>query len=562
MAADIKLFDAVGYLGADWAGLQRDMTKAKGLATSGWHDISSGITSINRRIVAGLAVVGGAVVGVGLTLAKMGMDTVESENLFEVAMGSMAADAREWSVELSKSLGLNQYEVRKTVGTFNMMLESMGIGKDRAFEMAKGLTKLSQDMASFYNLKPEEAFEKLQAAISGEIEPLRKLGVSVEVASLQTYALGLGIKKTYEEMDQGERVALRYSLIMDKMSKVHGDLERTGDSATNMWRRFKAMLQETGDSIGLELQPAIQQGIGLLLDMGTAAANFALQNKDVLKGWVEAAVEKFGEWRQAFADWYRDIFEGGMQQVNGQWVQSQSVFEQWKEAHLQGLEEAIERVREFWNEWGETVIWLGEAWVAISMLNFILAPFASLLGGAWKMATALNVAVRAIAATQLAAWAWAVVASFAALYLPLAVLIGAGGLCWYFKDWLMEVANRYLPNTVRWIGDLVDTLWSLYEILSTLTYSGLWDMATGWLKDIVGMGDSGSNYDIPGASRFYQSNSQPAQAKANSTAASTTGAITINVTAPDARAAANAVVEALEAVRRGHNNFGAQAVRP
>ncbi len=109
----------------------------------------------------------------------MAMDAVESENLFEESMGGMADSAREWSKQLRKDLGLNEYEVRKNVATFNVMFDSMGISEDAAYDMATGMSQLAYDMASFYNLPTEEAFQKLQAGITGEAEPLKRLGILV-----------------------------------------------------------------------------------------------------------------------------------------------------------------------------------------------------------------------------------------------------------------------------------------------------------------------------------------------------------------------------------------------
>jgi hypothetical protein len=106
--------------------------------------------------------------GVGVAATKMAMDSIESENLFEVAMGDMAKDARRWSEDTSKALGLNAYNVRKNVATYNSMLTSMGLTADESLKMSESMTQLSYDMASFFNLNPEEAFLKLRAGISGE----------------------------------------------------------------------------------------------------------------------------------------------------------------------------------------------------------------------------------------------------------------------------------------------------------------------------------------------------------------------------------------------------------
>ena len=103
-----------------------------------------------RSLGAGLtAAVTLPILAVGTASIKMAMDAIESENLFEVSMGKMADSARQWSEGLRSQLGLNAFEVRKNVGTFNLMFTAMGVGEKASFDMAKGLTQLSVDMASF-----------------------------------------------------------------------------------------------------------------------------------------------------------------------------------------------------------------------------------------------------------------------------------------------------------------------------------------------------------------------------------------------------------------------------
>ena len=110
-------------------------------------------------------------------ISKAAIEATESENLFEVSMGKMAQSARKWSNETARALGLNAYEIRKNVGILNTMLNSMGLSESKAYKFSKALTKLTYDLASFYNLNTEDAFQKIQAAISGESEPLKRLGI-------------------------------------------------------------------------------------------------------------------------------------------------------------------------------------------------------------------------------------------------------------------------------------------------------------------------------------------------------------------------------------------------
>ncbi|SKA84999.1 phage tail tape measure protein, TP901 family, core region [Clostridium sp. USBA 49] len=198
-------------------------------------------------------------VGIGTAATKMAMDAVESENLFEVAMGSMAGDARKWSEETSKALGLNAFNVRKNVATYNAMLTSMGLTSQESLKMSEGLTQLSYDMASFYNLKPEEAFEKLKSGISGEAEPLKALGILVNDNTIKTYAYSHGIAKQGEQLTEAQKVQARYGAIMEATKNAQGDLARTMDSPTNKLRVMKEQTQQLGIQFGQLLIPILEK---------------------------------------------------------------------------------------------------------------------------------------------------------------------------------------------------------------------------------------------------------------------------------------------------------------
>ncbi|MEW8994393.1 phage tail tape measure protein [Clostridium sp.] len=204
------------------------------------------------------------IVGIGTAATKMAMDAEESENLFEVAMGSMAGDARKWSEETSKALGLNAFNVRKNVATYNSMLTSMGLASEESLKMSEGLTQLSYDMASFYNLKPEEAFEKLKSGISGEAEPLKALGILVNDNTIKTYAYSHGIAKQGEQLTEAQKVQARYGAILDATKNAQGDLARTMDSPTNKIRAMKEQAQQIGIQFGQILIPILEKLIAVI----------------------------------------------------------------------------------------------------------------------------------------------------------------------------------------------------------------------------------------------------------------------------------------------------------
>ncbi len=192
---------------------------------------------------------------IGKQSIETAMDMIESENLFEVSMSNMADSAREWSKELREQLGLNEYELRKQVGIYNVMLESMGLGEQAAYDMARGLVELAYDMASFYNLKPEEAFEKLSSGIVGMSRPLQDLGILVNETTIQTYAYKNGIAEVGKELTEAEKVMARYGTIMERTSAAQGDLARTLESPANQLRIFNEQITMLKGELGMALIP-------------------------------------------------------------------------------------------------------------------------------------------------------------------------------------------------------------------------------------------------------------------------------------------------------------------
>lgn len=242
---------------SSWYKLSESMEKAGEKMKSVGEKISSVGSKLSTAVTLPL-------VGIGTAATKMAMDAVESENLFEVAMGSMAGDARKWSEETSKALGLNAYNVRKNVATYNSMLTSMGLTTQESLKMSEGLTQLSYDMASFYNLKPEEAFEKLKSGISGEAEPLKALGILVNDNTIKTYAYYHGIAKQGEALTEQQKVMARYGVIMESTKNAQGDLGRTMDSPTNKLRIMKEQAEQIGIQFGQILIPILEKLIAVI----------------------------------------------------------------------------------------------------------------------------------------------------------------------------------------------------------------------------------------------------------------------------------------------------------
>lgn len=210
-----------------------------------------------------------------LTLVLKSNDFIESQNLFNVAMGQYASEARKYAESVSDALGIDPAEWMENQGLFMTLSTGFGIAGDSAAEMSKNLTQLGYDLSSFYNISSSDAFQKLQSGLSGEIEPLRRLGFDLSQAKLQQIAYSQGIHKNVSEMTQAEKASLRYYAIMTQVTQAQGDMARTIDQPANQLRILRAKTEEAARALGNLLSPIVKIVVPWLIAGAEAVTKFA-----------------------------------------------------------------------------------------------------------------------------------------------------------------------------------------------------------------------------------------------------------------------------------------------
>lgn len=178
------------------------------------------------------------------------MKYTEDLNLFTASMGEYAEEAQKYGEKVSNIMGIDPAQWMRAQGIFQMIAEGFGVASDRAYIMSKNLTQLSYDISSFANISVDEAIEKLTSGISGELEPLRRIGYDLSMARLKAEALTLGIHKNFNEMTQAEKSQLRYIAIMKQVTVAQGDMARTLEAPANQMRILSAMTVQAGRAIG------------------------------------------------------------------------------------------------------------------------------------------------------------------------------------------------------------------------------------------------------------------------------------------------------------------------
>lgn len=181
----------------------------------------------------------------------------EDLNLFTVALGQYAAEAQNYVEKVSDVMGIDPAQWLRNQGVFNTLLTGFGDTAERAQLMSQNLTQLGYDISSFFNISIEDAMQKLQSGISGELEPLRRLGYDLSQARLEQTALNLGIKESVANMTQAEKAELRYYAIMTQVTTAQGDMARTLEAPANQLRILQAQLTQAARAIGNIFIPAL-----------------------------------------------------------------------------------------------------------------------------------------------------------------------------------------------------------------------------------------------------------------------------------------------------------------
>ena len=240
--------------------------------TSGMQPATNGIKSTFSKI-AELAsnlsgVIAGAfsvraIVSFGKEAMDLGSDLQEVQNVVDVTFTTMNEKVNEFAENAARTAGLSETMAKQYTGTFGAMADAFGFTEDEAFDMATALTQLSGDVASFYNLSQDEAYTKLKSVFTGETESLKDLGVVMTQTALDSYALANGFGKVTSDMDEQEKVALRYQFVMDQLSNASGDFMRTQDSWANQTKvlalQFDSLKASIGEGLIAVLTPAIQK---------------------------------------------------------------------------------------------------------------------------------------------------------------------------------------------------------------------------------------------------------------------------------------------------------------
>lgn len=259
----MTIWDLLVTLGLDSSKFHDGTAKAKEEAVSASKAIVSSLSTVGGAVVMGaFAAAGSAIAGIGGLLASSigpASDLNETVSKVGVVFGDQAENVRSFGETAATALGMSSNAALSAAGTYGNLFRAMGMTTNESAAMSVNLVELAADLASFNNIRPEDALEKLRAGLAGETEPLRSLGVNINAASVEARALKMNLVMAGQELTAAAKASATYSLIMEQTSLAQGDFARTSTGLANQQRILSASFENVKAQVGSALLPAITQ---------------------------------------------------------------------------------------------------------------------------------------------------------------------------------------------------------------------------------------------------------------------------------------------------------------
>lgn len=295
------------------------------------NNISGSLIGAFTKVVASAAFVkiGKMLLDLGIESINLASDLEEVQNVVDVTFGEKgAAEIEKWSKTAASNFGLTELQAKRYSSTIGAMMKSSGMAEEDITELSMSIAGLAADMASFYNLDFDEAFLKIQSGLSGETEPLKRLGINMSYDNLADFVVAQeNFTKPFGKMTQAEQTLTRYQYLMQATADAQGDFVRTSDSYANSQRRIttavdslKAMLGEALLPIASEVSNAVADLLEMLVyqppetafDVASDAMNDAVESSTKAQGilgYMDKLYEKYGDMATNTDEWKRAMEE-------------------------------------------------------------------------------------------------------------------------------------------------------------------------------------------------------------------------------------------------------------
>lgn len=216
------------------------------------------------------------VVGLGYVIKSMyslANTAINMEGTMSNVFGNMDDDIRAWSNEYASRFTLTIENARSFATEFGGILQNLDITGRPQAEMAKNLTALSGDIASYYGMAIADSSKMVEQALVGNVRAFKSLGIVMNTATLNEFALSRGYAQTYSQMNATNQAILRYNYLLAQTTSMQGNASASAGGWTNQIRLLKENFRSLGSLLGGALIKALYPVVVVLNTIVASAVN-------------------------------------------------------------------------------------------------------------------------------------------------------------------------------------------------------------------------------------------------------------------------------------------------
>ena len=245
--------------------------------------MAAGFEKHRKSIGLGMTILGGALTAVSVSSIKAASDVEEMQGKFDTVFGELSKEVEAWAKTHADAANRNRFDLMEYASVLQDTFVPMGFARDKAAEFAKSVTELSVDLGSFNNLKTADVVRDMQSALVGNTETVRKYGVVITAASVETEIMNQGWASSKGEITEAMKVQARMNMIIAGTSDAQGDAIRTSGSFANQMLGLQASMKEAQVTLGQALLPAITALVAAITPVLISMANWMKENEGLAK---------------------------------------------------------------------------------------------------------------------------------------------------------------------------------------------------------------------------------------------------------------------------------------
>lgn len=260
---------------------------SSGNAHNGIKRVSLSLSGLFKKLLPVISIV--KLFDLGKQSMELASDLTEVQNVVDATFGDYRQKMEDLAAVSIPELGMSELTAKQLGSRFQAIGTALGFSQGKMADMSVELTRLTGDMASFYNASQEDVGKALQSIFTGETEPMRRYGVDLTNATIQQWALNNGLNANISSMSQAEKAMLRYQYTMERTAVAQGDFARTQDTWANQTRILVENLKSLGSTVGTALINVFKPLVSWLNSVMTAVISAVKTIVDALGaifGWT------------------------------------------------------------------------------------------------------------------------------------------------------------------------------------------------------------------------------------------------------------------------------------